>query len=101
VTVRDAARRETCTWWVAPEYGYAVIRRQVDVDNSPPGALIYRYERFKQLSPGVWLPHRSEMRTYGRDASGAWKLDFDRSAAQVMKLNIDIPDHYFQPPKAK
>lgn len=102
VAVRDEAHRERCVWWVAPDYGYAVTRRQTDYDYPEHTRFIQRYEGFKQLSAGIWLPSRSESRGYLLRRNGKWELvDHSSAAAEVMKLNIDIPDDYFRVPEAK
>jgi hypothetical protein len=102
LTVRLDAMRGTSVWWVAPQYGYAVTRREAHYDYPQHTRLTLRYEGFKELAPGVWLPHRSELRWYLLRANGKWELiDSFSAAAEVMKLNIDIPDDYLRVPEGK
>jgi hypothetical protein len=106
VTARNEVTRERQVhiWWVAPEYGYAVTRRQADYVGPPPVPLrrvVTKYEQFRELSPGVWLPHRYESRWYAT-RNGKLELAIHTFAvAEEMKLNIDIPDDNFRVPTSE
>jgi hypothetical protein len=100
--VRTAPQREKYVWWVAPEYGYAATRVEMEFFGLHPRRFVEEYKQFRELAPGVWLPHWSRELVYLPDANGKWELRSSRLAvAEEMKLNIDIPEHYFRLPETK
>jgi len=100
--VKSRPERGKCVSWVAPEYGYAVTRVEMEYSGFHglhPRRYTYEYGQFKELAPGLWLPHRVTLRAHVRRVSGDWRLgQYDSAAAEEMKLNIDIPDHNFRMP---
>ena len=62
------------TYWVAPGYGFARVRKEqmrwVSTDQTPPMLQgdLWTGDRFRQVAPGVWLPTRVRVqRTRVRD----------------------------------
>jgi hypothetical protein len=100
-SVMTSPERGRSVWWVAPEYGYAVTRHETEYFGHPR-RFAREYEQFKELAPGVWLPQRGRGWMYVPTADGKWKVaDYYSGAAQVMKLNIDIPDDNFRVPTSE
>jgi hypothetical protein len=86
---------------IAPEYGYALTRFQADGNYPPPGGFVIQYEQFRELVPGIWLPHRYNVWVYGGTNGKLKVVEHTLAVAEEMKLNTDIPDHYFRLPEMK
>jgi hypothetical protein len=100
--VKATPQPKKSVWWVAPEYGYAVTRVEIEYSGLHPRRYTYEYGDFKELAPGLWLPHRARNWAYASSAPGKWRAtSYSSAAAQSMKLNIGIPDDYFRLPGAK
>ncbi|MFB3880702.1 MAG: hypothetical protein ACE149_05535 [Armatimonadota bacterium] len=95
------------TAWVAPELGYAVIRRDqllwngVSAEGKPVSPLRWRSEwsDFGQYGRNLWLPRRHRYVEERQQADGAWLASFTTTArAEYLRVNLGLPDSEFRPP---
>ena len=83
----DAGAR--CTLWIDPIRRILARREPLDATGKPRGTFLYQKPR--EVSPGIWLPTRVEIRT----AAGAVGAVVDYSD---IRANTDIADSLFAIP---
>jgi hypothetical protein len=102
----DVETDPTETYWICPDYGYAVAR-SLELYQSPR-SLSPRYHHrrlrehlaFRQVAPGLWLPWVTRYTTEIKLKDGTWHMTSQFTfEAEYIKTNIPIPEEQFALPE--